>query len=207
MIRLFSIVILLVVFGVNSSWGNSTSSPRKCIFELYQFRSPVISGCSLQYNSNGLTEVYVYSKKGQFGQSQVYTGQPGFGPQPGEKGVIVKQKCPRTVVSELDKMLKGSEVGSFEGAKNAIKKYSALFMQGEMRVATVSFEGGLDDFDGDVSMLGGGFAVNLAAEGGNDRFISGSIDNGMSIKFRDATTSTLTIQGDFGALDYKGGCN
>ncbi|MDA7587261.1 hypothetical protein N8783_05185 [Alphaproteobacteria bacterium] len=68
MFRLFSIVILLVVSGVNSSWGNSTGSPRKCIFELYQFRSPVISGCSLQYNSNGLTEVYVYSKKGQFGQ-------------------------------------------------------------------------------------------------------------------------------------------
>ena len=183
------------------------SENRKCIFELYQFRSPIISGCGLTYNDNGLTEVYTYIKKGQYGSAQVYSGQPGYGPQLGQKDVMVKGKCPNAVVREIDKMLKDSEVKSFEGAKNTINEYAKIFMQNEIRVGTVNFQQNGSEYQGVAALLGGSFPVTLKSEGAQDQFLYGALENGMTMKFRVAKKSTLTMEGDFGALDFRGGCD
>ena len=200
-------LILLFPFNGYSAWASSGNVHKKCIFELYQFRSPVISGCALTYNSNGLVETYTYFKSSQFGKNQVYTGQPGYGPQLGDKGVVVKKKCPRAVVKGIDKMFETSEVKSFDGVKSAIKQYAKTFMQGDMKVSTITFQKTGEQFDGLAILLGEDFSVKLKEEKGKDNFLIGSLENGMSLKFRDAAVSTLTAQGDFGSLDFKGGCN
>lgn len=213
MFRLFGLLLVgLVVFSAYNPQiilADSLGLEKKCVFELYQFRSPVIEGCALTYNSDGLFEHYTFLKKGQFGSAKVYTGVPGYGPQPGDADVFVKQKCPISVTQKIDKMFEDTEIQSFEGAKSFIIRYANEFIKSDVKVATITLTKGGKQIVAKASLpllSLETFSIKLEPIKGPDEFFYGALDNGMTVKFRDSRESTLSLLGDVGAFDYRGGC-
>ena len=106
-------------------------------------------------------------------------------------------------------MFEDTEIQSFEGAKSFIIRYANEFIKSDVKVATITLTKGGKQIVAKASLpllSLETFSIKLEPIKGPDEFFYGALDNGMTVKFRDSRESTLSLLGDVGAFDYRGGC-
>lgn len=175
----------------------------KCVFDFYQYRSPFFHGCSITVNQDGLMETFTYSKKGQFGQREVFHGNPNYAPLPKGVKTFTENGCPKAAIAAIGNTL---GVGSWETMRTMTEQLYTETTQAATSVATITLGKDGSSIDGTIDLLGASFKTNFKNSVARDGSLVGETGTGITVQFRNAKASTMSAAGDFGSMDFKGGC-
>ena len=186
-------LMLLSSGSVSAAEAMQTST---CKYDLFRYRSPVISGCEFHITKEKTTEFYTSNS------GTVFTGTPTFSQMLKDKASNTRRNCPHRVVLGIEEMLKEMKL-SWQGFKEQMRNEYFLPNHNEIgKISLVNKDGSLS---GRFSFLGiyhETFDVQKDSLG----FYWTEIQGINTVSFSLSQNSEATVSGDFGALDFRGSC-